>query len=164
MMNSLESQTLNLYHQDFQLWLEETVANIKDKEFDRVEWQYVIEEIEALGKSEKRELRNRMIVLMEHLLKLLYWKDALEQNRRGWISTIKEQRRQLLFLIKDSPSLKLFMKEIFDECYADAVDDVMDKTNLPREIFKDTRPIFQLDDILQPEFFSNFSIEIKKHL
>ena len=153
-MNYTEHKTQGLYNQDFYLWLEETVTNIKDKKFHAVEWQYVVEEIEALGRSEKRELRNRMTVLIEHLLKLLYWKDAQEQNRRDWLSTIKEQRRQLVFLLKDSPSLKLFMKEIFTECYTDAVTDVIDKTDLPREIFQSAQPPFQLEDILKPEFLT----------
>jgi hypothetical protein len=60
----------NLYESDFYQWIQQTAGALKAKAFDQVDWDNVIEEIESMGRSERRELKSRLIVLLEHLLKL----------------------------------------------------------------------------------------------
>ncbi len=144
--------TQSLYEQDFNLWLESTVQHLKTKRFDEIDWENLIEEIESLGRSDRRELRNRLIVLLEHLLKLAYWEQERGYSARGWQDTIREQRRQIKFLLSDSPSLKLFLVEILAECYADAKDDVEAKTALSITMFPTTMPL-GIDELLNFDVF-----------
>lgn len=109
-----------LYETDFVAWCERTVAQLKAKDIDNLDFDNLIEEIESLGKSERRELRNRLIVLIAHILKRMYVNSP--ENFNGWEVTIVEQRKQLKGLLKDSPSLKPYFTQIFTEVYADALD------------------------------------------
>ncbi|WP_143167680.1 DUF29 domain-containing protein [Chroogloeocystis siderophila] len=111
-----------LYDQDFQLWLEDTAAKLKVRDVDNLDWENLIEEIIALGKSEKRELIHRLEVLLSHLLKRIYIDSAYDN--RSWELTIKEQRRQLQLQLKQSPSLKKYFTEIFDDCWQYALTQV----------------------------------------
>jgi Domain of unknown function DUF29 len=109
-----------LYETDFVAWCERTVAQLKAKDVDNLDFDNLIEEIESLGKSERRELRNRLLVLIAHVLKRMYV--ISPENFNGWEVTIVEQRKQLKGLLKDSPSLKPYLTQIFPEIYADALD------------------------------------------
>jgi hypothetical protein len=104
--------TQKLYDQDILLWVEDTVAKLKLRDFEAIDWDNVIEEIEALGISHKRELVNRLVTLIEHLLKRLYV--PLPENYRGWENTIREQQLQLRLLLDDAPSLKGIWHDRFD--------------------------------------------------
>ncbi|HEY9693810.1 MAG TPA: DUF29 domain-containing protein [Oculatellaceae cyanobacterium] len=139
----------NLYEQDFYLWILLTANQIREGKFDAVDWENVLEELESLGRSDKRELRNRLIVLLEHLLKLAYWKSEKEANAKGWLLTITEQRRQIKVILKDSPSLKPFVQEIFVECYQDAVKNVAISSGL--NLFPTESPFTQ-EDTFNPDW------------
>jgi hypothetical protein len=94
----------SLYEQDILLWVEETVSKLKAKDFETLDLDNLIEEVESLGISQKKELINRLIVLLEHLLKRLYVDLPYDYN--GWERTIRTQRNNLQVLIKQVPSLK----------------------------------------------------------
>lgn len=119
MQKTAESE---LYDRDFNLWLEDTVAKLRRHDVDNLDWENLIEEIIALGKSEKRELIHRLEVLLLHLLKRIYIDSAYDN--RGWELTIKEQRRQLQLQLKQSPSLKKYVTDVFDECWQYAISQV----------------------------------------
>jgi DNA-directed RNA polymerase subunit F len=122
-----------LYEQDFNLWLEKTCHQIRQKDYTSVDWDNLLEELESLGRQEKHELANRLTVLLEHLLKLAFWEAEKAYNARGWRGTIREQRKQIARLLKASPSLKPYLTEIFEECYRDAREITIDKTGLSSE-------------------------------
>ncbi len=109
-----------LYEQDFVAWCEDTVAKLRKRDLDYLDFDNLIEEVESLGKSDRRELRNRLMVLFAHILKRMYVNSP--ENFNGWEVTIVEQRKQLKGLLKDSPSLKPYLTEILAEVYADALD------------------------------------------
>ena len=109
-----------LYECDFLAWCERTVKQLKHKDIENLDFDNLIEEIETLGKSEKRELRNRLLVLISHILKRMYVNSA--ENFNGWEITIIEQRKQIQILLKESPSLKPYLAQIFTEVYLDALD------------------------------------------
>ena len=79
----------NLYDQDFYLWIETISKQLKAGKFAEIDLANLIEEIESMGKSEKRELKSRLIVLLMHLLK---WQYQPEKRSESWRSTITEQR------------------------------------------------------------------------
>ncbi|HTL89699.1 MAG TPA: DUF29 domain-containing protein [Leptolyngbya sp.] len=106
---------ISLYEQDFALWIEDTVAKLEAEKFEQLDIEHLIEEIESLGRSEKRELKNRLIILIAHILKRVYVDSP--NDFRGWIQTIEEQRDQLELLLQDSPSLKIYLESIFPEVY-----------------------------------------------
>ncbi|GFE70663.1 DUF29 domain-containing protein [Chroococcus sp. FPU101] len=141
-----------LYQQDYNLWIEKTIKLIQEKNFNAVDWENLTEELDSLGKSDKRELRNRLIVLLEHLLKLAYWDSERENNQRGWRTTIREQRRQIKVLLDDSPSLKPFLKGILAECYLIAREEVIEKTGLLSSVFPMESP-FIADNTLNSDYF-----------
>lgn len=140
-----------LYEQDFYQWIQNTAIFLKEKQFDQVDWENVIEEIESMGRSEKKEVQSRLIILIEHLLKLQYWEAEKAYNERGWRITVIEQRRQIISNLKDSPSLKPILDKIFLECYQDAKNDTIKKYKLSSNLFP-TEPPFTLEDVLNPDY------------
>ena len=109
-----------LYDQDFALWIEETVKYLKSGGFSQVDLDNLIEEIESLGKSQKRAVRSYLFRLLEHLLKRCYVN--LPECYQGWEIEIRNFRRELKQEFKDSPSLKRYMLEIFFESYDSSLD------------------------------------------
>lgn len=114
------SRSQTLYEQDFVAWCEDIAAKLKARDLEHLDFENLIEEVECLGRSERRELKNRLTVLVAHLLKRVYVKSA--ENFNGWELTILEQRRQIKGLLQDSPSLKPYFKEIIGEVYGDALE------------------------------------------
>ncbi|MBW4463193.1 MAG: DUF29 domain-containing protein [Nodosilinea sp. WJT8-NPBG4] len=144
-------QKPSLYDQDFYRWIQKTVHALKHRELEQVDWENLIEEIDSMGRSEKKELKSRLLVILEHLLKLMFWESEKAQNRRGWRSTIIEQRSQLELLIEDSPSLKPMVEELFVEFYARARSQVLQKSDLPSSCIP-TLPPFSAEDALDTNF------------
>jgi hypothetical protein len=138
----------SLYKKDFHLWLNTTAQMLRSRQFDALDFDNLIEEIESMGASQRRELKNRLIVLLMHLLKYQYQPDKRTQS---WISTILEQRRQLEFLLKDSPSLKPYYLEVFSDCYSNAAVDASVETKLPVNTFPVPSP-FSSEEVLDPTF------------
>lgn len=129
-----------LYDRDFALWLETTADLLRKKEFARLDLENLIEEIEAMGRSEKRELYNRLVVLLLHFLK---WDYQSSHRSNSWLSTINEQRRQIIKLLADSPSLKNYLQDNFVECYQIARKDASLETGLPLAHFPEEFAFFQ---------------------
>ena len=97
----------NLYDQDFALWIEKTVKQLKSGDLSQVDLENLIEEVESLGRRDKRELKNRLITLFEQALKRRYL--PLSDCYRGWEVTIKRCQSKLKDILKDSPSLCSFL-------------------------------------------------------
>lgn len=140
-----------LYQQDFYLWIQTTTQLLKERRFEDVDWENLIEEIESMGRSEKKELKSRLIVLIEHLLKLMYWEAEKEYNARGWRNTIVEQRTQIELCLEDSPSLRLLLTDLFLNCYQKARSDALLKYQLPADFFP-AEPPFKLEDVLNSDY------------
>jgi hypothetical protein len=114
--------SLTLYDCDFYQWVQETTEKLKTKDFDHVDLENLIEEIESLGRSERSEVYNRLATLLEHLLKRMFV--DMPQEFNGWENTIREQRKRLKRALKLSPSLKNYFTEIFDEAFVDALEEI----------------------------------------
>ncbi|AVQ74031.1 hypothetical protein B5D77_24515 [Microcystis sp. MC19] len=112
----------NLYDQDFALWIEKTVKQLKSGDLSQVDLENLIEEVESLGRRDKRELKNRLITLFEQALKRRYL--PLSECYRGWEVTIKRCQFKLKAILKDSPSLCSFLTDICDNCYQEVVENM----------------------------------------
>ncbi|WP_043998225.1 DUF29 family protein, partial [Microcystis aeruginosa] len=71
----------NLYNSDYQLWLESTINQLRQGDFQSVDWPNLLEELADLGKSERRALESLLTRLLEHLLKLTYWQSQRDYNQ-----------------------------------------------------------------------------------
>ena len=100
------SKLPHLYNIDFAEWINATTQLLRERRFTELDLNNLIEEIESLGKRDRRELQSRLIVLLSHLLKYVY---QPEKRNNSWITTIVEQRRQILLILQDSPSGSLGM-------------------------------------------------------
>lgn len=109
-----------LYDQDYNLWLEKTIEKLRFRQLESVDWDNLIEELEGMNRSDKRALFSLLTRLLEHLLKLIYWGKERDYNANKWRSEIITFRVQIKRLLKESPSLKPYLVQIFDECYLDA--------------------------------------------
>ncbi len=134
MAESTQLKHHSKYHQDFVAWCEDTVAQLKDRDLDGLDFEALIEEIESLGLRDKRELESRLRVLLAHLLKRSYIQSPYDY--RGWQNTIAEQRSEIELLLKQSPSLKNYFVEVFEDSWRHALKRVKQDypaVNLPNE-------------------------------
>lgn len=138
----------NLYEQDFCLWLEKTVKLLKDNNFSALDRDNLIEELESMGRSEKRAIESNLRVLLMHLLKYQY-----QANHRfnSWLATIQEHRIRINKEFKASPSLKRYFEQIFEETYQDARKLASLETGLSLEHFPVNCP-FTSEQGLNPDF------------
>lgn len=89
--------TSHLYETDFYAWTQEQVSLLKSQEWEQLDTLNLIEEIATLGRREPQELRNRLGVLLGHLLK---WQFQPEKRSNSWLGTIREQRIQIKLLLQ----------------------------------------------------------------
>jgi hypothetical protein len=142
----------NLYDQDFALWIEKTVKQLKSGDLSQVDLENLIEEVESLGKSQRKAVDNFLTRLLEHLLKRCYV--VLPDCYRGWEIEIRNFRNDLKKEFKYSPSLKRFMIEILEECYREALEAV--KEDYPDSNFPDVCPFAEdIDGLLNHKFWQD---------
>jgi hypothetical protein len=84
MTTELKTQLAALYDTDYQLWLEQTVAQLQSQHFSDLDLENLIEELTSLGKSDKRAIASYLMRLCEHLLKIKYWQTERDHCFRGW--------------------------------------------------------------------------------
>ncbi len=147
MIQSITTSTEKLYDQDYQLWLETTLEQLRNSEYSQVDWENLLEEIEGMTRRDKRALKSLLTRLFEHFLKLAYWESEREYNQAGWEGEIQNFRVQIRRLLEDSPSLKPYLEKIVDECYQDAAKITYKKTRLPSNTFPDV-PMANVEQIL----------------
>ncbi len=110
-------QNAPAYEDDFVAWLEDQAGRARRGETEGLDLENIAEELEGMARSDRREIRNRLTVLLTHLLKCL-----MQPKRRSssWLGTIAERRDGIANLIEDSPSLRSYPAEILDRCYPTA--------------------------------------------
>lgn len=140
--------TTHLYDTDFYAWTLEQVGLLQSQQFAQLDLVNLMEEIESLGRKEQQELRNRLGVLLGHLLK---WQFQPEQRTNSWVGTIREQRIQIKLLLKDSPSLKPYLEQTFADAYELGVALAIRETLLGEEVFPEVSP-YQLEQSLDSQF------------
>jgi hypothetical protein len=139
----------SLYETDFYAWTQEQTFLLRNRQWNRLDLQNLAEEIESLGKQQRQELRNRLSILIGHLLK---WEHQPQCRSRSWLAIIRVQRRDTLRLLKDSPSMQSYLEEALLDAYENARDLAMGETDLPEQTFPPKCP-YVLTDILDEHFF-----------
>jgi hypothetical protein len=137
-----------LYETDFYAWTQEQVNLIKTQQWDRLDKINLIEEIETLGRKDRQELRNRLGILLGHLLK---WQFQPEKRTNSWLGTIREQRIQIKLLLSDCPSLKSYLEEVFLTAYELGLALAIRETELGEQVFPELCP-YTPSQILNSQF------------
>jgi hypothetical protein len=139
------------YRSDFYAWTQEQVSLLRAGNLSLADVEHIVEEIESLGRNEQRQLEDRLIVLLLHLLK---WQ--FQPNFRGnsWRLSIKEQRVKIARHLRKNPSLKALLEETITDAYGDALIGAERETGLPEQTFPAVCPwVFaqMMDDGFWPD-------------
>ncbi|GAP97814.1 DUF29 domain-containing protein [Leptolyngbya sp. NIES-2104] len=139
----------NLYESDFYAWTQEQAKLLHDRRWNQIDLPNIIEEIESLGKQQRQELRNRLSVLIGHLLK---WQYQPQQRSRSWLSTLRIQRLDINDLLEENPSLKPYIEEALRKAYLRGVELAIRETDLPNSMFPTDCP-YSLEEIFSDRFY-----------
>jgi hypothetical protein len=123
---------MRLYDQDFFAWTKETAQAVRSGRWNDIDREALADEIEDLGKRDKREVISRLEVLLQHLLKCEY---QPENQSSSWLRTINEQRRQLALVMEDSPSLRAQVGTLIEKAYPEARRWAAQETDLDESVF-----------------------------
>ena len=137
-----------LYDRDFFAWSREQADLLRAGKLTEADILNIAEEIDSMGRTEKRELVSRLTVLLLHLLK---WRFQSERRGASWEASIRVQRNRIADHLDDNPSLRPMLPQALANAYRDARLEAAAETNLPVASFPDECP-WQLADVLDPEF------------
>lgn len=138
----------NLYEADFFAWTQSQARLLRERRWCDLDLENLAEEMETLGRSDKRQIESRLVVILVHLLK---WKYQPGVRSPGWRRTLREQRRRIAGLVEESPSLRAYPAQIFLEQYLQGRLDAADETGIAFELFPEECP-FTMDQALDPDF------------
>jgi len=139
----------DLYEQDFYAWANEQAALLREGKLSAADIEHIAEEIESMGRTEKRELVNRLAVLLLHLLKWQY-QPAMRGN--SWRLSIEEQRYRLADHLADNPSLKAKLSESVSNAYRLALVEAERETGLSRSTFPVSCP-WSFEQMMEDDFW-----------
>jgi Domain of unknown function DUF29 len=137
------------YNKDFYAWLIKSAELLRNNRFAEVDIEQVAKELEAMSKSEKRELMNRLTVLLAHLLK---WQFQSALRSRSWKNTILTQRIDISELLEDSPSLQYDLGDRIAVAYEKAKLSAEDQTGIDKTHFPEQCP-YNFAQMLETDFF-----------
>jgi hypothetical protein len=151
------NQQADTYEQDIDAWIDTQVRLLKQRRLHEIDVAHLIEELQDMGKSNRRELESRLIILIAHLLKWRFQLQALSEQWRefegkSWRNTIIEQRAQILFLLRKVPSLKPLLDDAVAEAYPEARNLAARETGLEPDSFPKRAP-FTVAEILDQEYY-----------
>jgi Domain of unknown function DUF29 len=135
------------YDEDLYAWSLQQAASLRARRADSLDWEHLAEEIEWMVGRDRRELKNRLRIILLHLLK---WQGQPARRGASWRKTLRTQRGHIKDLLQESPSLRRLVPELIREAYPDAVKDAVDETGLPAERFPSSCP-YAPDDVLDED-------------
>jgi len=142
------------YDEDFYGWTQANAQALSEKRFNEVDYEHLVGELEAMGKSIYYQLENRLAILIAHLLK---WQHQpayrpLEISGKSWSLTIKEQRERILDLLEDNPSLKSKIPHAVARGYRYALNAVEKETPIKRAALPSACP-YTFEQIINDQFY-----------
>ncbi len=143
----MKTKLNQLHDRDFNLWIEEVKTAIQNKDAEAMDWNNLLDEIDDMGKSEKRSLESYLELLVAHILKLQYWETEKGHNYKHWQVEVVNFRKRIQRLLKRSPSLKTYMEEVYPEIYQDVVDTWQIEFDIPK------KTSISLKEILAKDYF-----------
>ena len=143
--------TTTLTHDsDFYAWALHNAQLLREGAFNQLDAEQIAEELESMSASERRELLNRLQVLILHLLKFQY---QPERRGKSWLLTINHQRTAIERLLEQSPSLRRVLDaDALVKVYGKALRDAVIETDLDRHLFPVDCP-YRLEQILDEDWF-----------
>lgn len=138
-----------LYDRDFYAWAEEQAELLRAGKLAQADIEHIAQEIESMGKTEKRELASRLKVLILHLLK---WRFQPLNQTASWEVSITVQRHELADHLEDNPSLKSLIGPMVAKAHGDAVLGAMLETGLPKSAFPDACP-WTFEEMMAEDFW-----------
>ena len=132
------------YDQDIVAWAHEQALLLRSGQLSAIDAEHLAQEIEAVSASERRELRNRLKVLLQHLLK---WQYQPERRTRSWLASMLEQRDSIEDVLKTSPSLQISFADDLASAYSSAVRYAAEETGKDARAFPRTCP-YSLNNVL----------------
>jgi Domain of unknown function DUF29 len=142
-------QHLATYDSDFYLWSAGQAALIREGKFDQLDIENVAEEIESLGRSDRKSLISQMQRLLAHLLK---WQFQSSRRSKSWRLSIFSAREEIGVLVEDSPSLSESLSSGLDRAYLSARKRAALETGLADKSFPESCP-YSLSQILDEDFW-----------
>jgi hypothetical protein len=142
------------YDQDFFSWTQEQAAYLRDRRFDLLDLEHLAEEVDDMGRSERRELASRLAVIIAHLLKLQVQRRRTVANEKSWRRSIVEQRRAVAKHLQENPGLRnpLQSQSALETAWIDGLSVALRETGLDPDLFPDANP-YQFEQLLDPEFW-----------
>lgn len=122
------------YEKDFFKWTKTQVGLLKNGNIEKLDIDNLIEEIESLGRNDKRSLKSQTARLLMHLLKQKFQSEK-QGDSNSWNNSIVEASREIKYLLEDSPSLVIELKRIYSKAYEDARQDAAAETKLNIKTF-----------------------------
>ena len=140
------------YDQDFYSWTQDQARLLLEGRFDQLDLDRLADEVADMGKSEIREFKSRLAVIIAHLLKLAVQTHRTPSNERSWRTTIDTQRQSIARHLAKNPGLK--NPAILDDVLADAWGDgrvlAIKETGLDPLLFPEACP-YSLGELLEPD-------------
>jgi hypothetical protein len=137
------------YEQDFYGWTQEQSALLRAGRLTDLDIENLIEEVETMGRSEKRELESRLTVLLLHLLK---WKYQEVRRGRSWQLSIDEQRIQFCKTLHENPGLKSALSDLLKDAYELAVIRASRETKISKSVFPVSCP-WEFAQLMETGFY-----------
>lgn len=138
----------DLYERDFALWIEEQVELLRTGALDRLDLRNLIEEVESMGRSDRRKLENNLVVIIKHLLKHEFQPGKRSRSR---LAPMNEHRRRVQQIVQDSPSLRGHLTQEVPLLYPHARDQAIIETGLSPKRFPEDPP-YTVEQVLDPGF------------
>lgn len=154
-MAAVRSSTSDLYEHDYYGWILEQIRALRERHIEEIDFENVAEEIEDLGKSEKRAVQSHLETLIGHLLKLTYaLTTSRQRNARLWENTVELARFRIRKLLDESPSLQNVLKQVADTAYHAARISARRSLGFARESLPETCP-WTLEQLMDETFLPN---------
>ncbi|WP_035986360.1 DUF29 domain-containing protein [Leptolyngbya sp. KIOST-1] len=136
------------YSTDFSQWTRQTAQLLRERRWQDIDVANLIDEVEDLGKSERRAIASQLTRLLLHLLK---WQYQPQRRSDSWLDSITDARTQIHLAIQDSPSLKGYPAEQLADCYRRARHQAATQTKQELSVFPATCQ-YALDLILAEDW------------
>lgn len=147
----LKPKAKSLYQQDFNLWLDETVKKLKSGNFNDLDLENLIEEVEDLGNRNKHALSSYVRQLLRHLLKIQYWESERDYCLRGWNTEVTNFRFEIGLILRRNPSLRSQCTEMFEEEYQKSRKIFIEESQVNSSLVPESPP-FTLEQALDPNW------------
>jgi hypothetical protein len=137
------------YTADFNLWIQRTAQLLRERRWHEIDLEHLIEEVEDLGKSERRSIASQLTRLLLHLLK---WQYQPQRRTDSWLDSITDARTQIELAIADSPSLKNYLAEVIEQSYQRSRRQAAKQTEMSISVFPEECP-YSVELVLEEDWF-----------